>query len=125
MKNVYGKDIKDNTRLTRHYQDYELAEVNKDWKQNTVEDYCPKRDVSYDDCLNKLGQLEDIEEELGIKIIVLYKALKYGFYYKDFLNDIEYIDGHSIRIANAKKLKELKNDLLNYGKTWALTKEEL
>ena len=32
--------------------------------------------------LNKLGQLEDIEEELGIDLITLFKALKNGVYHK-------------------------------------------
>ena len=32
--------------------------------------------------INKLGQLEDIEEELGIDLITLYKAFRYGIYAK-------------------------------------------
>ena len=72
---------------------------------------------------NKLGQLEDIEEELGIDLITLFKAMKNGFYDKHFhygsavINNgyiCYYFDESGIRY----KLKD-------YGKTWALTKEEL
>lgn len=34
------------------------------------------------DSIHKLGQLEDIEEELGIYLITLFKALKNGIYCK-------------------------------------------
>lgn len=151
MKNVYGKDIKDNTRLTRHYQDYELEEANKDWKQNTVEDFCPRRDVSYDDCLNKLGKLEDIEEELGIGVIFLNKISKEGVYcykksIKEFntlgkrLGDIIHICNSDIHIElfGAYHEKRMGVSVMgcidyayyslyikDYGKTWALTKDEL
>lgn len=71
MKNVYGKELGNFTRLTRHYQDWEVenAKPNKDYI--TTDYFCPRRDVSYDDCLNKLGQLEDIEQELGIDLVSL------------------------------------------------------
>ena len=76
----------------------------------------------------KLADLEDLEDELGIDLITLFKASKcfyskildcycphpnpiyktcgdFGEWYIDFMN-------------NPHKLKD-------YGKTWALTKEEL
>ena len=83
--------------------------------------------------IEKLGQLEDIEEELGIDLVTLFKALKDGFYVKgedgkcfaDFespagklsLSCGELFYGH-IRSYQYIKLKD-------YGKTWALTKKEL
>lgn len=78
---------------------------------------------------NKLGQLEDIETELGVDLITLFKALKNGIAIKDEPlqnypcslnhNDIGWLlfvrtDG----VLGAYYLKD-------YGKTWALTKEEL
>ena len=35
------------------------------------------------DCYKKLGKLEDIEEELGIPLEVLFKAMKDGVYIKE------------------------------------------
>lgn len=73
---------------------------------------------------NKLGQIEDIEDELGMSLIAFYKLLKtrkftdgkkdmifFGFSAPDY----EYIldpFGTKFKVAD-------------YGKTWALTKEEL
>ena len=78
----------------------------------------------------KLCQLEDIEEELGIDLITLFKALKNGIYKKGEHN-----------ICFDTKLRFMKNEFYlaqpfdenyqyivktkDYGKTWALTKEEL
>lgn len=73
----------------------------------------------------KLGQLEDIEEELGIDLITLFKALKNGFYAEH-----RYIQQCYICFIDGEwAIVNLKNDewwlLKDYGKTWALTKEEL
>jgi len=77
-----------------------------------------------DNALKKLGQLEDIEEELGIDLITLFKALKKGFYSKDgeyhhfsnlFFDSEEIYDGYN----------NVDYYFKDYGKTWALTKEEL
>ncbi len=76
----------------------------------------------------KLGQLEDIEEELGIDLITLFKALKSGVYYK-------YKDMGVEKISKLRPITIHKNTIVcdyhtykyfkDYGKTWALTKEEL
>ena len=97
------------------------------------------------ECYNKLGQLEDIEEELGIDLITLFKALKDGFYYTKphlisisklkYKHEIYHTDteakelrkcnlGWCIGFINEKSKVELI-PLKCYGKTWALTKEEL
>lgn len=88
----------------------------------------------------KLGQLEDIEEELGIDLITLFKALsqKVWIKYKD--NGKEVIDQLQF-VGFAKDEQNTDFNLLlgkydgaylstifdfkDYGKTWALTKEEL
>ena len=104
-------------------------------------DYCPNASLS--ECLTKLGQLEDIEDELGIELITLFKALKNCIYIKivdnlmseyfkkpigtilkrQVLNantifittrDLEYLDERKFTFS-----------LKDYGKIWALTKEEL
>ena len=99
-------------------------------------------------CVDKLGTLEDIEEELGIDLITLFKALKDGFYIK-YNGEIVHIfpDKHITinfwyNIINvfippkffidckkgANYLSETIDEeywFKDYGKTWALTKEEL
>ena len=83
----------------------------------------------------KLGQLEDIEEELGIDLTIYFGALKNGVYYysnsqltKDFVYPIsnfltDYNDKLSYSFMTKFEHRLLSFD--DYGKTWALTKEEL
>ena len=71
--------------------------------------------------MNKLGQLEDIEEELGIDLVTLINALKNGIYGK-IGNKIEHILApHLSWYCQEIYIFKIKD----YGKTWALTKEEL
>ena len=84
---------------------------------------------------NKLGRLENIEEELGIDLITLFKALKKGVYVKFdsyFGNigelDIKIVKDNATGICYRNKkwyLQEEETLVKDYGKTWALTKEEL
>lgn len=113
-----------------------------------------------EEILNKLGAIEDLEEELGIDLITLFKALKKGIWYKhnemkvnpkyydnndrwDWCDLPYYIETKKIVIEYIKKfgLRKSNDKLLffsvrayddwyelyfeDYGKTWALTKEEL
>lgn len=84
----------------------------------------------------KLEQLEDIEEELGIDLITLFKAQQ--IYWRIRYTDTnEYSDvKKSDRVHLDLKNRDLKVyeeydefgfslDLKDYGKTWALTKGEL
>lgn len=79
--------------------------------------------------INKLGQLEDIEEEIGIDLITLFKALKNGFWYH-FSNDNNFfiykkIDNY-ICVGNRNGEYYINHQSLkDYGKTWALTKQEI
>ena len=86
------------------------------------------------ECVQKLGQLEDIEEELGIDLITFFKYLSAKEVF--FINDFNKIQRAVVRSI-------IKNGLIvfekafswgecdftlyfnDYGKTWALTKEEL
>ena len=91
----------------------------------------------FTEMINKLGKLEDIEEELGIDLIILFKALKNGCYFKetfDYMGKTQtqiifteftylyYADDICAYIIHARTKDHY---LENYGKTWALTKEEL
>lgn len=99
--------------------------------------------------MNKLGQLEDIEEELGIDLLKLFKAFKLGIRTKgDFANttifiyskNLElgyeyYIDKDTHKIINKQELclygfDEVLGDkvspvrIKDYGKMWVLVNEE-
>ena len=90
------------------------------------------KNLNYDNTIavnQKLGQLEDIEEELGIDLITLFKAIKNGIYKKDEdlcfeatlrMHNGEYYlcQPYDDRLLHVVYLKD-------YGKTWALAKEEL
>ena len=91
---------------------------------------------------NKLGKLEDIEEELGIDLITLFKALRNGIwtnqeqcYGDEKQGKIRFFQVRLLLEENAVgcihnsmwKGEEVIRTLYfkDYGKTWALTKEEL
>ena len=80
--------------------------------------------------INKLGKLEDLEEELGIDLITLFKAIEQGVYYKSG-NEILYEDllGFDEGISDGERYLTSGDGhfhfLRDYGKEWALTKEEL
>lgn len=81
----------------------------------------------------KLGKLENIEEELGIDLVTLFKAYTNGFYVKGEAEK-QYIDFENCLNATAFKNKEMFYGhkwthqyvkLFDYGTTWSLVKEEL
>lgn len=103
--------------------------------------------------INKLGQLEDIEEELGIDLITLFKVLSKGSVYinrafcpedetylevkgykritlhkvpnEEDIND--FIKGNWVLDFSAiygDYIVELVVNVKDYGRTWALTREE-
>ena len=96
----------------------------------------------------KLGELEDIEDELGIDLITLFKAMKQDTLFIKTATDIRetikhgegwgmkslmYEDGKLIiftdilypnEITKKEWLTPIRLQLNDYEKTWALTKEE-
>ena len=92
---------------------------------------------------DKLSQLEDTEEELGIDLATLFKALEQGAWFVDKRNKNIFfakctlcskLDGKFECTQEEMKfngfiileqLFGLGYELKDYGKTWALTKEEL
>ena len=92
---------------------------------------------STDDLKYKLGKLEDIEEELGIDLIkvvelckqvnskkVVYTKEKWGIDTLKILDELD-IELFSHRLYQNARGMYVSLDLYDYGKTWALTKEEL
>ena len=121
-------------RLTEKYDDnsgYGVKEEDYAYEQHFYIDL-----GAYENCVQKLGQLEDIEEELGIDLITLFKALNNGVYdllgnhWNVRLNKEEgkwYLYTMLIKYSHTQ-VEEIYKDRLSfstYGKTWALTKEEL
>lgn len=93
--------------------------------------------IALKNCVNKLGKLEDIEENIGISLITLSKAFKEGIFILDskynMIRDCTDIL-LSIDWNNKCFYIECTGDCINinqfyyfkdYGKTWAFTKEEL
>lgn len=90
----------------------------------------------------KLGKLEDIEEELGIDLSILIKAFKLGAYFMSpYRGEIKYFVRLWLWADLRKKRFDIRKEYFaksydyctggalflfkDYGKTWALTKEEL
>ena len=84
-----------------------------------------------EEALDKLGQLEDLEEEIGVDFITLSKILKQRFVYDNDRVKIEllglhiksdelYLYGFVEDTTHAVYLK-----LKDCGKTWTMTKEKL
>lgn len=80
--------------------------------------------------IKELCEYKTIEEELGIDLVALFKALKQGGVYvkADFLGDAA-IKMHSFQICGDDSgitiWSQVRLNAKEYGKTWALTKEEL
>lgn len=90
--------------------------------------YYPNENIDNEDCFNKLGKLEDLEDELGIPLEVLFKSLKDGVYIKEryikpndfgLIYNNEYGWLFSIKTYMYDSLYIIIKD---YGKTWWLEK---
>lgn len=81
----------------------------------------------------KLGQLEDMEEELGIDLITYIKAIRqqkvWVLYNGKLLQpDLVFWSSHTFNklcLWFIKDDRHIKVSYEDYGKTWALTREEL
>lgn len=89
---------------------------------------------------DKLGAIEDLEEELGIDLLILFKVIKqdyiyYKHYYawdnkfkinKEYLTGLKCIDDNTIALFTDDYYgKEHIVYLKDYGTKWSLRKEEL
>lgn len=89
--------------------------------------YIPNHNIRHKQCVEKLGKLEDIEQELGIPLEVLFKALKDGIYHIRY--DSIFVD-LTVTLKGNIVFQDSDNNLISlkdYGKTWWLEepKEEL
>lgn len=103
-------------------------------KSENYQDYLKLPTIDKQAFLNKLGKYEDIEEELGIDLVTFFKYLNAKEVF--FINDFNEVQRAVVRSINKKGLIVFEEvfswgecDFIlyfnDYGKTWALTKEEL
>lgn len=108
-------------RLTKKSSNGYLPQYERETKEN------------YYDLVYKLGQLEDIEEELGIDLITLFKIIKQKYVFnKEKIKVVLlslYLDIESNKLYIYGYIRNTFEDVRlyakDYGKTWALTKEEI
>ena len=126
-------------RLTRKVTDEEIKEGQEFGEPFCREyeegDYCELEGTYDRDRLNKLGQLEDIEEEIGIDLITFVKLNKTSKIYDKDEEEFMYfnwIDLEDKCLVCEDDFDEMSGGYLHYyyyfkdyGKKWALTKEEL
>ena len=89
-------------------------------------------DKENNDITNKLSKLEDIEQELGIPLEVLFKALKDGIWCMTKEDGIEFM--YRPKLFYNQDSYYFREDIFwfeaiiktkDYGKTWSFVKEEL
>ena len=81
-------------------------------------------------CSQKLGPLEDLEEEIGIALITLFKATHQGIWMKHN-GAFYFFDNLIVDLKHKCLVQIVSNDEVetfpfdSYGEDWALTREEL
>ena len=106
--------------------------------------YLPAHNIKHKQCVNKLGKLEDIEEELDMSLLTLFRILKLGKIICKFrpiedpkkilllsrkINSL-YYDGCYYRLdinedGDDGYIIEYDPYIKDYGKTWGITREVL
>lgn len=127
---------KDSIMGRKHDIKYGVASV---WKTK-LKNY---RYELIEEAIDKLGELEDIEEKHGVELVALFKALEQGAWFVDKRNKNIFfakctlcskLDGKFECTQEEMKfngfiileqLFGLGYELKDYGVTWALTREEL
>lgn len=108
------------SRLTEFRKDLNRYEYKQDERG-----YCF---IQEGQIVQKLGKLEDLEEELGCPLEVVVKALQNGVYYEDAANNMRYMvaDLHFNLAGDFVLYFDDEEYLLarNYKKTWWLRKDK-
>lgn len=132
------------SRLTeKNDERYDFSPSN--FTGNDLSNYYSELEIAIAKMLLKVGQLEDIEAELGIDLRTLLKALRNGVYVNNehFYRGLDEEQNETIQLFECRLLDGLKGigiihtslskgrevireyTFEDYGKTWALTREEL
>lgn len=99
-------------------------------KHRFLELYIAKENVPQHIAFDKLGQLEDIEDELGCPLEVVFEALKEGICCVDYDNQIIRVFKVPLCFNSTSKQFYWSGnnigypDLKDYGKTWWLKGEK-
>ena len=97
-------------------------------KVKNTEDYIRLATKDKQEFINKLGRLEDLEEELGCPLDVVFKALQNGVYYEDVANCMRHMDAdlHYNFEGDFVLYFDDEERLLarNYKKTWWLKEDK-
>ena len=110
----------------------EALEILSDWANGktklTFTQNCELYNIVLQD-LNELEQYKQLERELGIDLITLFKALKSGVWYREWKEPIKHTCGLRL-LKSGKSCWGLDNKnyyfpLEEYSKTWSLRKEDL
>lgn len=113
--------------LHNQYKDY--------WYREDLEQVCDREQI----VLTELGLLEDIEDEIGMELKVYHKLMNMLYcgkpnmlYVKDkdtivqvSILEIDYCKKKIIFYKDSSYNDDYVYGFIQYGKTWALTKEEL
>ena len=107
--------------------------------------YLPAHNIKHKQCVNKLGQLEDLEEDIGMSLLTLFRILKLG----EIICKFRPIEDPKKILLLSRKIKSLYYDgcyymlgvyedgddgyiinfdyvyIKDYGVTWGITKKEL
>ena len=101
--------------------------------------YLPAHNIKHKQCVNKLGQLEDLEEELGMELKVYHKLMNMLYcgepnilYVKDKdkivqvgILEIDYCKKKIIFYKDKSYNEDYVYGFIQYGKTWSLDKGDL
>ena len=93
------------SRLTKKFNDnsgYEVKEYGTEFNEVKLNAYL--------DAVDKLGKLEDLEEQLGCPLEVVVKALEYGIYAKDLPR--EELSKQFVRLSNVETEWYLINNIM-------------
>lgn len=93
--------------------------------------YLPAHNVKHKECVNKLGQLEDIEERIGIDLRDLFNALTGTIYVNTILGIYE-LEGCMCCVDRKKRALRCYSDdqgkflpFNTYGTYWSANREDV
>ena len=92
-------------------------------KVKNTEDYIRLATKDKQEFINKLGELEDLEEQLGCPFLVVFEAIKNGIYDKEGFYYTVILDLDFLR-AYPLDLFDEKWQLSDYQKTWWLKEDK-
>lgn len=109
----------------------EKVNYRSSWVEETIEtdEYIPlnySTDTTIGKCVDKLGKLEDLEEQLGCSLDILFKALsdgiwsvRYNTYKHSKIHRLTFINGNYYLVVD-----DSYYNIKDYKKTWWLREDK-